>query len=96
MLIASTLPSSVCHGNFFLSPSHYSLVCVCHTWLLINLADFLFIFFLKKKVLINYFPICLVSYQLRIECMLLCEETLSVLDMLKPKVKLVEEACHCE
>lgn len=28
--------------------------------------------------------------------MLLCEETLSVLDMLKPKVKLVEEACHCE
>ncbi|KAK2826200.1 hypothetical protein Q5P01_020414 [Channa striata] len=33
-------------------------------------------------------------YQLRIECMLLCEETSSVLDMLKPKVKLVEEACH--
>lgn len=33
-------------------------------------------------------------YQLRIECMLLCEETLSVLEMLKPKVKLVEEACH--
>lgn len=34
------------------------------------------------------------SYQLRIECMLLCEETASVLEMLKPKVKLVEEACH--
>ncbi|XP_028251510.1 inverted formin-2-like isoform X2 [Parambassis ranga] len=33
-------------------------------------------------------------YQLRIECMLLCEETASVLDMLKPKVKLVEEACQ--
>ncbi|KAF0044490.1 hypothetical protein F2P81_003648 [Scophthalmus maximus] len=33
-------------------------------------------------------------YQLRIECMLLCEETSSVLDMLKPKVKLVEEACQ--
>uniref|UniRef100_A0AAQ5XP54 Inverted formin, FH2 and WH2 domain containing n=1 Tax=Amphiprion ocellaris TaxID=80972 RepID=A0AAQ5XP54_AMPOC len=33
-------------------------------------------------------------YQLRIECMLLCEETASVLEMLKPKVKLVEEACH--
>uniref|UniRef100_A0A8P4GP33 Inverted formin-2 n=1 Tax=Dicentrarchus labrax TaxID=13489 RepID=A0A8P4GP33_DICLA len=33
-------------------------------------------------------------YQLRIECMLLCEETSSVLDMLKPKVKLVDEACH--
>lgn len=38
----------------------------------------------------------LCSYQLRIECMLLCEETLSVLDMLKPKVALVEEACQCE
>uniref|UniRef100_A0A8C4DA47 Inverted formin-2 n=1 Tax=Dicentrarchus labrax TaxID=13489 RepID=A0A8C4DA47_DICLA len=35
-------------------------------------------------------------YQLRIECMLLCEETSSVLDMLKPKVKLVDEACHPE
>uniref|UniRef100_UPI003AAB4E7D inverted formin-2-like n=1 Tax=Centroberyx gerrardi TaxID=166262 RepID=UPI003AAB4E7D len=33
-------------------------------------------------------------YQLRIECMLLCEETASVLDMLKPKAELVEEACQ--
>uniref|UniRef100_A0AAX7V619 Inverted formin, FH2 and WH2 domain containing n=1 Tax=Astatotilapia calliptera TaxID=8154 RepID=A0AAX7V619_ASTCA len=33
-------------------------------------------------------------YQLRIECMLLCEETASVLEMLKPKVKFMEEACH--
>ncbi|XP_075344094.1 inverted formin-2-like isoform X2 [Odontesthes bonariensis] len=33
-------------------------------------------------------------YQLRIECMLLCEETASVLEMLRPKVKLVEEACQ--
>ncbi|KAK9960277.1 hypothetical protein ABG768_010350, partial [Culter alburnus] len=33
-------------------------------------------------------------YQLRIECMLLCEETLSVLDILKPKVELVETACE--
>ncbi|XP_077477074.1 inverted formin-2 [Stigmatopora argus] len=33
-------------------------------------------------------------YQLRIECMLLCEETASVLEMLEPKVKLLEEACH--
>lgn len=33
-------------------------------------------------------------YQLRIECMLLCEETASVLDILRPKVKLVEEACR--
>uniref|UniRef100_A0A8C1M6Y7 Inverted formin 2 n=1 Tax=Cyprinus carpio TaxID=7962 RepID=A0A8C1M6Y7_CYPCA len=33
-------------------------------------------------------------YQLRIECMLLCEETLSVLDILKPKVELLETACE--
>ncbi|XP_030575302.1 inverted formin-2 isoform X2 [Archocentrus centrarchus] len=33
-------------------------------------------------------------YQLRIECMLLCEETASVLEMLEPKVKLAEEACQ--
>lgn len=53
------------------------------------LADFFCFFFLSP-------PVCLLSYQLRIECMLLCEETLSVLDMLKPKVKLVEEGCHCK
>ncbi|XP_029531181.1 inverted formin-2-like isoform X2 [Oncorhynchus nerka] len=34
-------------------------------------------------------------YQLRIDCMLLCEETASVLDMLKPKAEVVESACHC-
>lgn len=28
--------------------------------------------------------------------MLLCEETSSVLGMLKPKIKLVEEACQCK
>uniref|UniRef100_A0A8C7RA13 Inverted formin 2 n=1 Tax=Oncorhynchus mykiss TaxID=8022 RepID=A0A8C7RA13_ONCMY len=33
-------------------------------------------------------------YQLRIDCMLLCEETTSVLDMLKPKAEVVESACH--
>ncbi|KAI1895450.1 hypothetical protein AGOR_G00106400 [Albula goreensis] len=33
-------------------------------------------------------------YQLRIECMLLCEESASVLEMLKPKAKLVESACE--
>jgi len=32
-------------------------------------------------------------YQLRIECMLLCEETASVLEMLNPKAGLVEAAC---
>ncbi|KAK1897937.1 Inverted formin-2 [Dissostichus eleginoides] len=38
--------------------------------------------------------ICHAGYQLRIECMLLCEEeTSSVLDMLKPRAKLVAEAC---
>ncbi|XP_024293225.1 inverted formin-2 isoform X2 [Oncorhynchus tshawytscha] len=34
-------------------------------------------------------------YQLRIDCMLLCEETTSVLDMLKPKAEVVESACQC-
>ncbi|XP_053538844.1 inverted formin-2 isoform X4 [Ictalurus punctatus] len=33
-------------------------------------------------------------YQLRIDCMLLCEETASVLEILKPKAQLVEEACE--
>ena len=28
--------------------------------------------------------------------MLLCEETSSVLDMLRPKAKLVEDACQCK
>ncbi|KAG7328122.1 hypothetical protein KOW79_008066 [Hemibagrus wyckioides] len=32
-------------------------------------------------------------YQLRIDCMLLCEETASVLEILKPKAQLVNEAC---
>ncbi|KAM9571105.1 inverted formin-2-like isoform 2-T2 [Salvelinus alpinus] len=34
-------------------------------------------------------------YQLRIDCMLLCEETASVLDMLKSKAEVVEAACQC-
>ncbi|KAF3861122.1 hypothetical protein F7725_001377, partial [Dissostichus mawsoni] len=34
--------------------------------------------------------------KLRIECMLLCEETSSVLDMLKPRAQLVAEACQCK
>lgn len=44
-----------------------------------------------------YFLFCFslpFSYQLRIECMLLCEESSAVLDMIRPKVKLVEEACQ--
>ncbi|XP_076017852.1 inverted formin-2-like isoform X3 [Genypterus blacodes] len=50
-----------------------------------------------KLANVDRFYISLLSvscYQLRIECMLLCEETSCVLDMLKPKAKLVEEACH--
>ena len=43
-----------------------------------------------------YRPLLVCSYQLRIECMLLCEETSSVLDMLRPKAKLVEDACQCK
>ncbi|KAF4083879.1 hypothetical protein AMELA_G00122420 [Ameiurus melas] len=33
-------------------------------------------------------------YQLKIDCMLLCEETASVLEILRPKARLVEEACE--
>uniref|UniRef100_A0A8C8CXL7 Inverted formin 2 n=1 Tax=Oncorhynchus tshawytscha TaxID=74940 RepID=A0A8C8CXL7_ONCTS len=35
------------------------------------------------------------NMRLRIDCMLLCEETASVLDMLKPKAEVVESACQC-
>ncbi|XP_069028714.1 inverted formin-2-like isoform X2 [Embiotoca jacksoni] len=34
------------------------------------------------------------SYSLRIECMLLCEESSSVLDTLTPKAELLSRACH--
>ncbi|KAM6961290.1 inverted formin-2-like [Aplochiton taeniatus] len=34
-------------------------------------------------------------YRLRIDCMLLCEETALVLDMLKPKAEVLFEACNC-
>ncbi|KAJ8356318.1 hypothetical protein SKAU_G00191120 [Synaphobranchus kaupii] len=37
--------------------------------------------------------LALPCYSLRIECMLLCEETASVLEMLRPKVDLVAQAC---
>ncbi|KAK6479181.1 inverted formin-2 isoform X1 [Huso huso] len=33
------------------------------------------------------------GYQLRIECMQLCEDTASVMEMLRPKVDLIEAAC---
>ncbi|XP_007473530.2 inverted formin-2 isoform X3 [Monodelphis domestica] len=34
------------------------------------------------------------SYQLRIECMLLCEETVIILDMIKPKAEVIRKACE--
>ncbi|XP_050989629.1 inverted formin-2 isoform X2 [Labeo rohita] len=52
---------------------------------------------LDKLANVDRFYVSLLAvpcYQLRIECMLLCEETLSVLDILKPKVDLVETACE--
>ncbi|XP_059411500.1 inverted formin-2-like isoform X2 [Carassius carassius] len=50
-----------------------------------------------KLASVDHFYLLLLAvpcYQLRIECMLLCEEALSVLDILKPKVELVETACE--
>lgn len=34
------------------------------------------------------------SYQLRIECMLTCEETTVVLDMIQPKAEAIRRACE--
>ncbi|XP_063189385.1 inverted formin-2 isoform X1 [Chroicocephalus ridibundus] len=34
------------------------------------------------------------SYQLRIECMLICEETTVVLDMIQPKAETIQRACE--
>lgn len=39
---------------------------------------------------------CCVSYQLRLECMMLCEGTAIVLDMVRPKAQLVLTACESE
>lgn len=42
-------------------------------------------------------PVCAIpSYQLRIECMLLCEGAAAVLDMVRPKAQLVLAACESE
>lgn len=38
--------------------------------------------------------LCAPSYQLRVECMLLCEGTDVVLDMVQPKAQLVLAACE--
>ncbi|XP_077052931.1 inverted formin-2-like isoform X4 [Siphateles boraxobius] len=50
-----------------------------------------------KLANVDHFYLLLLAvpcYQLRIECMLLGEETLSMLEILKPKVELVEAACE--
>ncbi|XP_052385846.1 inverted formin-2 isoform X2 [Carassius gibelio] len=50
-----------------------------------------------KLASVDHFYLLLLAvpcYQLRIECMLLCEEAMSVLEILKPKVELVETACE--
>lgn len=39
---------------------------------------------------------CCDSYQLRVECMMLCEGTAIVLDMVRPKAQLVLTACESE
>lgn len=40
--------------------------------------------------------LCHTSYQLRVECMMLCEGTAIVLDMVLPKAQLVLTACESE
>lgn len=40
--------------------------------------------------------LCRTSYQLRVECMMLCEGTAIVLDMVRPKAQLVLTACESE
>lgn len=40
--------------------------------------------------------LCHTSYQLRVECMMLCEGTAIVLDMVRPKAQLVLTACESE
>lgn len=40
--------------------------------------------------------LCCTSYQMRVECMMLCEGTAIVLDMVRPKAQLVLTACESE
>ncbi|XP_055028909.2 inverted formin-2 isoform X1 [Misgurnus anguillicaudatus] len=52
---------------------------------------------LDKLASVDRFYLLLLAvpcYQLRIECMLLCEETQSTLEILKPKVQLLESGCE--
>ncbi|XP_036405336.1 inverted formin-2-like isoform X2 [Megalops cyprinoides] len=51
---------------------------------------------IEKLANVDQFYLLLIavpSYTLRIDCMLLCEETASVLEMMRPKAELVVQAC---
>lgn len=43
---------------------------------------------------LSFESISILSYQLRIECMLICEETTVVLDMIQPKAEAIRRACE--
>lgn len=45
-------------------------------------------------VALSFESISILSYQLRIECMLICEETTVVLDMIQPKAEAIRRACE--
>lgn len=42
----------------------------------------------------GFFPLTSFSYQLRIECMLICEETTVLLECLWPKARAIRTACE--
>lgn len=48
----------------------------------------------KITVQLRFESISVLSYQLRIECMLICEETTVVLDMIQPKAEAIRRACE--
>jgi len=48
----------------------------------------------KIVVPLSFQSISILSYQLRIECMLICEETTVVLDMIQPKAEAIRKACE--
>ncbi|XP_054017747.1 inverted formin-2-like [Dryobates pubescens] len=43
---------------------------------------------------LSFESVSVLSYQLRIECMLICEETTVVLDMIQPKAEAIRRACE--
>jgi len=48
----------------------------------------------KVAVPLSFESISVPSYQLCIECMLICEETAVVLDMIQPKAEAIRRACE--